>query len=164
MSDLGTAARVGFQSTRPSRGATILTGHYPPEMEISIHAPHAGRDRAGGRLGLGVCNFNPRAPCGARHYMDDYYTILPSFQSTRPMRGATSSQERPVQAPQISIHAPHAGRDAPMWKFLTKTRNFNPRAPCGARLAIVIAVVAPLGISIHAPHAGRDWWATTSRW
>ena len=64
----GTIGRssVVFQSTRPMRGATperlgaVLAGH------ISIHAPHAGRDRV---LALWLCScwyFNPRAPCGAR--------------------------------------------------------------------------------------------------
>ena len=34
------------------------------------------------------------------------------FQSTRPMRGATSEQSKTFSATFISIHAPHAGRDS----------------------------------------------------
>ena len=56
------------------------------------------------------------------------------FQSTRPMRGAT-------EYVQEKLH----GR-----------LSFNPRAPCGARLAAFIQVVFFLFVSIHAPHAGRD--------
>ena len=79
---------------------------------ISIHAPLAGRDHTRQSLaGLGI-NFNPRAPCGARHCVvivrdrlhKDFNPRAPcgarlsgarllqrlaSFQSTRPLRGAT---------------------------------------------------------------------------
>ena len=37
--------------------------------------------------------------------------ISREFQSTRPMRGATSGPAYSVAADHISIHAPHAGRD-----------------------------------------------------
>ena len=33
-----------FQSTRPMRGATLGEFERPYECNISIHAPHAGRD------------------------------------------------------------------------------------------------------------------------
>ena len=81
-----------FQSTRPLRGATREAARRLLDLQISIHAPLAGRDaiRAGspsasstisihaplagrdvtGRLPqLRVQHFNPRAPCGARHEM-----------------------------------------------------------------------------------------------
>ena len=35
-------------------------------------------------------------------------------------------------------------------------RNFNPRAPCGARLAANLGTIEMLYISTHAPLAGRD--------
>ena len=80
--------------------------------KISIHAPHAGRDcqaahrepyctnfnpRApcGARLdvlflhALTRCDFNPRAPCGARRSIYCPQCGHGTFQSTRPMRGAT---------------------------------------------------------------------------
>ena len=101
-----------FQSTRPLRGATV----------------------AGGDTKCMAGDFNPRAPCGARHEVgfrlfqlplisihaplagrDPVYDMraAPShrFQSTRPMRGAT----------------PDPGADADMGQ------HFNPRAPRGAR-------------------------------
>ena len=79
-------------------------------------------------------DFNPRAPCGARHGAYAFIEPILKFQSTRPMRGATNrpaasiattvfQSTRPmrgatlrlafqIQKFYISIHAPHAGRDA----------------------------------------------------
>ena len=81
-------------------------------MGVSIHAPHAGRDAMGfDGKGYGI-----------------------TFQSTRPMRGATSTSKVNGYDYVVSIHAPHAGRD----------RRLH-RATDGTLL-----------VSIHAPHAGRD--------
>ncbi len=33
-----------FQSTRPARGATIVSGQHLVDAEVSIHAPREGRD------------------------------------------------------------------------------------------------------------------------
>ena len=78
------------------------------------------------------------------------------FQPTRPLRGATDSRIREFLFTGISTHAPLAGRD---WNVIrvkphydisthaplagrdplppqpqnTNRKNFNPRAPCGAR-------------------------------
>ncbi len=148
----------GFQSTRPIRGATyparsrqsIIT-HFNPRApygarqgdnqvlasakHISIHAPHTGRD---------ICAY----PHG--------FTSN-SFQSTRPIRGATVQHGTfPVRHWAISIHAPHTGRDTgPMrpWRPLS---DFNPRAPYGARPAHCTTSRISDCISIHAPHTGRD--------
>ena len=57
-----------------------------------------------------------------------------TFQSTRPVRGATG-MTRIVS-----------------WYLF----NFNPRAPCGARLPVSQRLHHHLPISIHAPRAGRD--------
>lgn len=63
---------------------------------ISIHAPRAGRDTKPARTTCRYSDFNPRAPCGARH----------------------EPQDDAIQAAAISIHAPHgrggvsAGRPA----------------------------------------------------
>ena len=57
------------------------------------------------------------------------------FQSTRPLRGATAWRKAQAR----------------------RTGNFNPRAPCGARLSASRRLLpASAGISIHAPLAGRD--------
>ena len=101
--------------------------------------------------------FNPRTPCGVRLLSqllcrqdqaisihaphagcDPFKTVrserLLLFQSTHPMRGATS----------------------PSGMRLTRRSNFNPRTPCGVRRSMPDYDADNLPISIHAPHAGCD--------
>ena len=124
---------------------------------ISTHAPLAGRDVLVVSIGIKVFKFQP----------------------TRPLRGATESV--PALATSdflISTHAPLAGRDRGKGCTLLDSENFNPRAPCGARLQLKPQLFdfldfnprAPCGarrfsndgftikicISTHAPLAGRD--------
>ena len=131
--------------------------------KISIHAPRAGRDVFAAKISI---------------------SNIP-FQYTRPVRGATTCHSEVVMDIDISIHAPRAGRDAHLSGRRSFWPNFNPRAPCGARLlvtqfthmadefqstrpvrgatvAVVTVLPTPPLISIHAPRAGRDW-STCSR-
>ena len=126
-----------FQPTRPLRGATelkprkehrvIISTHAPlagrddmveKSLElsdaISTHAPLAGRDAVrGGSRGLNEAIFQPTRPLrGATTSIWPRRRWLRRFQPTRPLRGATS----------------RAARLGP-WGC----RDFNPRAPCGAR-------------------------------
>ena len=122
---------------------------------ISIHAPLAGRDyaKSGGRA---VCGISIHAPLAGRD--SDPWSC---------------SARTP-----ISIHAPLAGRDTLSPGTALPRADFNPRAPCGARLSQLPQVrscrkfqsTRPLrgatlrdhtghlvpAISIHAPLAGRD--------
>ena len=145
-----------FQSTRPLRGATQLIKAKRQKIGISIHAPLAGRDR---HFGVLDCNSGV-------------------FQSTRPLRGATTGGKHENHCDHISIHAPLAGRDLVFRSRKNTGWNFNPRAPCGARLNLITNsynitvfqstrplrgatskasdVQALQDISIHAPLAGRD--------
>ena len=100
-----------FQSTRPVWGATCGARMDGDSYAISIHAPRVGRDRSASTLSIVFRNFNPRAPCGARPWISSPTPCRTTFQSTRPVWGAT------VPLPP----------SPPGW------RNFNPRAPCGAR-------------------------------
>ena len=82
-------AWIMFQPTRPVRGATVHAVNIKVVLQVSTHAPRAGRDfgspiqisisvrvsthapRAGRDVPVGVpsalsTGFNPRAPCGAR--------------------------------------------------------------------------------------------------
>ena len=110
LTDMKSSGR--FQSTRPMRGATIRKAYNLPIIDVSIHAPHAGRDVVllkydcirqvsihaphAGRDLISTCpaaspaSFNPRAPCGARPSACVIVVSLMVFQSTRPMRGATT--------------------------------------------------------------------------
>ena len=100
---------------------------------ISIHAPRAGRDTVRWARPLWTRYFNPRAPCGARLSDLRKAGVELTFQSTRPVRGATLLGHLQSASTEISIHAPRAGRDAFSASF------------CAAH-----------SISIHAPRAGRD--------
>ena len=59
------------------------------------------------------------------------------FQPTRPLRGATLFEEKRDNITDIiSTHAPLAGRDHSFIMRAYALNDFNPRAPCGARLHI----------------------------
>ena len=100
-----------FQSNRPVRGGTFGSRHLPPRPYY----------------------FNPPAPCGAGPRKVQRNLHFSEFQSTRPMRGGTSHLLYASNLFHISIHPPHAGRDALRW--------------CNIRVR---------AISIHPPRAGRD--------
>ena len=124
---------------------------------ISTHAPLAGRDWQ-------LC---------------DVFLTPKTFQPTRPLRGATNFPFLLRFDHRISTHAPLAGRDLPRIAQEARGADFNPRAPCGARLLDFLREDdkgdfnprAPCGarlpclaehlplraISTHAPLAGRDW-------
>ena len=151
------SVKKAFQPTRPLRGATdalnICGGYFP----ISTHAPLAGRDESRRFRYVRDRHFNPRAPCGARRLKDVFFRALYVFQPTRPLRGATRTVCSCRVIRNISTHAPLAGRDAwtviqtgADWVFqptrplrgatakaalrTQHVSDFNPRAPCGARL------------------------------
>ena len=78
--------------------------------------------------------FNPRAPHGARPIPLNTILLPFRFQSTRPVWGATRQMEPIARATYISIHAPRVGRDGHRTQSLYEPLDFNPCAPCGARL------------------------------
>ena len=116
------------------RGATKYAIRQTPPLPISIHAPHAGRDE-GGYRGLAIyftisihaphagrdltlrgmvkrLQISIHAPHAGRDLVPGGYCAEHQpFQSTRPMRGATTTDS--------------TGSTNPSY--------FNPRAPCGAR-------------------------------
>jgi len=128
------ASLRGFQSTPPTRGATVAIVRI---FAVLIH-------------------FNPRPPRGGRL---NTALILPPdfvFQSTPPTRGATIALADALKMVEISIHAPHAGgdlvRNAGKQKRLrfqstpptrgatlsgagvsARQKHFNPRPPRGGR-------------------------------
>ena len=80
------------------------------------------------------------------------------FQPTRPLRGATYLIDDPLKWAEISTHAPYL--------HIPRRQDFNPRAPCGARLPLCRIRQTCSQISTHAPLAGRDpcvFWITTKQ-
>ena len=145
-----------FQSTRPLRGATSTISSGDSLQLFQSTRPLRGATNQGlGSIYAG--NISIHAPLAGRdHAFFDLFQIFPRFQSTRPLRGATSQ----TRLMGLTI------------------LDFNPRAPCGARLERCLKQWAlktfqstrplrgatSLGrsgqwhrrISIHAPLAGRD--------
>ena len=115
------------------RGATTTPFQNGTLNKISIHAPRAGRDWPGPEDCSDRTYFNPRAPCGARRGSGSQGGGSGGFQSTRPVRGATTCHSEVILDIDISIHAPRAGRDSGSAASVSSAGDFNPRAPCGAR-------------------------------
>ena len=178
-----------FQSTRPLRGATRMQawprtaeGDFNPRapcgarltgtcdwywpVAISIHAPLAGRDATRATPCIMRWLFQSTHPLRGATARRPKMTMRPQkFQSTHPLRGATELVGVRLGRLLISIHAPLAGRDDVVLHGAWCQRNFNPRAPCGARLAEDLRDGVSGAISIHAPLAGCDgarmaavWW------
>ena len=147
-------------------------------LRISIHAPLVGSDgRAGSDPGeLPISIHAPLA--GSDVMLKSAFTSLLSFQSTLPLRGATSrffcSSIRPRY---FNPRSPCGERLRPS-NTVSPRRNFNPRSPCGERhflsflrcWLMSFQSTLPLRgatgwpgsgstwspISIHAPLAGSD--------
>ena len=128
-----------FQSTRPMRGATCCHDAGGDAGRVSIHAPHAGRDRDGDAT-TGTCDVSIHAPHAGR----DHFCI------------------RDFHASNVSIHAPHAGRDC--FSFLSRIvfAMFQSTRPMRGATPLMLVPCAVISVSIHAPHAGRDIAVSTS--
>ena len=122
-----------FQSTRPVWGATRVREGSAQHAGVSIHAPRVGRDLNYIGVSPVLESFNPRAPCGARRTAINNDCIEETFQSTRPVWGATNGMHLKTMNIFVSIHAPRVGRDFLCCYCCCIAWGFNPRAPCGAR-------------------------------
>ena len=125
--------RWKFQSTHPLRGATINITRIQSINRISIHAPLAGCDRIKQQKDYLTQHFNPRTPCGVRRTQRTKLINGKIFQSTHPLRGATTIFIQANNTIAISIHAPLAGCDILNHAHQQEENDFNPRTPCGVR-------------------------------
>ena len=146
-----------FQSTRPVRGATTNNANPTCYRAISIHAPRTGRDLLDDINISWMIYFNPRAPCGARPTMRLAMPATSNISIHAPRAGRDRERHPHGRRLQwISIHAPRAGRDFIYEGRRARDKDFNPRAPCGARPGVWEPSRSTVQISIHAPRAGRD--------
>ena len=113
------------------RGGTTIFDIYHLIIFISIHPPHAGRDRCNFPAHLRNRYFNPPSPCGEGQHGSNPKSSARAFQSTLPMRGGTCPTYQYYQNKQISIHPPHAGRDRRPDAGGGAAEHFNPPSPCG---------------------------------
>ena len=126
---------------------------------ISIHAPRAGSDRGMAGLSSARLRFQSTLPVrGATSYRTHLPFIPDLFQSTLPVRGATMYIINYKNGITISIHAPRAGSDshgpetASSWR-----RYFNPRSPCGERRQLRPHAARPgLYFNPHSPCGERQ--------
>ena len=126
--------RTRFQSTHPLRGATSAN---PCEKEqipgISIHAPLAGCDvPAGCCATVAVISIHaPLAGCDRNDQTGDHRRAI-SIHA--PLAGCDTMCTGVIWSCGISIHAPLAGCDRRIGFCAGQGNYFNPRTPCGVRL------------------------------
>ncbi len=137
------------------RGATNDVAEAKAIREISIHAPHAGRDARNTRTAHNKTNFNPRAPCGARLASSAAAAKRRHFNPRAPCGARRVSNVCIRTTFEISIHAPHAGRDLHTYNFRSMYI-ISIHAPHAGRDEYQHQHQCQTAISIHAPHAGRD--------
>ena len=146
-------------------------------LQVSIHAPRVGRDVQYFNTAFGYACFNPRAPCGARHWMrtatQQLYCFNPrapcgarrsvyfsgsrltKFQSTRPVRGATAGACSPQPDGRFQSTRPVWGATV-AHEFGEHGIDVSIHAPRVGRDYACVKCFIFGGVSIHAPHAGRD--------
>ena len=146
-----------FQSTHPLRGATRKRHDVHGEGEISIHAPLAGCDKSTGRSsGRRNVNFNPRTPCGVRPRRWKTTKKAKLFQSTHPLRGATSAF-RTQQSSDFGFQSTHPLRGATDIIFdCMNCMKISIHAPLAGCDSLNFEKTELEKISIHAPLAGCD--------
>ena len=146
-----------FQSTCPARGTTPFNSRRLPRGRISIHVPREGHDIATAAEAAGAKTyFNPRAPRGARLKALAVNGAVALFQSTCPARGTTTPLKNVFVSTSISIHVPREGHDSFSFCRVGAACDFNPRAPRGARLKLILKCGTIGRISIHVPREGHD--------
>ena len=169
-----------FQSTHPTRGATIRTTnyergkmHFNPRTPhgvrlsgqqimrevkcISIHAPHTGCDGPSQSSRIRGMEFQSTHPTrGATNMLPPSLDRL-GFQSTHPTRGATRAYICCTRySGKFQSTHPTRGATGTMKSTLAAVRYFNPRTPHGVRLNLSNPRPQCVQISIHAPHTGCD--------
>ena len=145
-----------FQSTHSLRSATERKTSKRASRPVSIHALLAECDTLAFSYDRLICSFNPRTPCGVR---PDYYGISfihDAFQSTHSLRSATGRPPGDGFIQPVSIHALLAECDKGVIGRLDVYASFNPRTPCGVRLAPSLWALTMFRVSIHALLAECD--------
>ena len=153
---------------------------YYPQVRISIHAPHAGRDWRGGAMVARHALFQSTRPMRGATKANERQSNANKFQSTRPMRGATPMYGGQARQPEefqstrpmrgatrckdCKYYRNHpfqstrpmrgATRRSPAWS--PAPRPFQSTRPMRGATRGGGATASDITISIHAPHAGRD--------
>ena len=141
-----------------------MAAHLRDLLGISIHAPYAGRDvllQRGDKL-HGISIHAPRAGRDGCVHGPTWLVSAISIHAPRAGRdhgsGACGDHQR------ISIHAPHAGRDQQELEAQRDMLHFNPRAPCGARLAGDMDLLFSYRFQSTRPMRGATYWTAEGKY
>ena len=183
MALIGYAFRDRFQSTPPSREATVMTSCVHKTQHVSIHASLAGGDKAqraaersetvsihASLAGGDHCRkekswsgsrFNPRLPRGRRPPRHQEAKETSRGFNPRLPRGRRPPFP-PLNVPlgAVSIHASLAGGDSPPPAFATAEKCFNPRLPRGRRLLRRRSSARPARFQSTPPSREATWCAS----
>jgi len=134
-----------FQSTLPVKGATgdlFFFGLF--KRKVSIHAPSEGSDGKGAQPEIFV-PVSIHAPSeGSDVVYNGYSDAGDQFQSTLPVKGATSHNPNSRRPYTVSIHAPSEGSDVAL-VVIARHRRFQSTLPVkGATWKLVIGGAAAL--------------------
>ena len=147
---------TGFQSTLPAWGETLNRMKDMGFNIISIHSPRMGRDRerAGGRIDVGISIHSPRM--GRDEGLRIDADRLNVFQSTLPAWGETSERCTPCRCrPDFNPLSPHGerrGRDSRPLPY----SQFQSTLPAWGETGQDPGAAGHHPISIHSPRMGRD--------
>ena len=107
-----------------------------PMNYFNPHSP-CGERRCGIVLTLTPMNyFNPHSPCGERPTSPACSLISTKFQSTLPLRGATTFPHDSTQSRRFQSTLPLRGATAGRCRVRWIRCYFNPHSPCGERPSI----------------------------
>ena len=106
-------------------------------------------------------SFNPRPPCEERPAGCVYFVLKALFQSTPPLRGATTTRYAHIDHHQVSIHAPPARSDNQCVRVTSEHAGFNPRPPCEERLPEWLQLGHKICFNPRPPCEERPVWLDT---
>ena len=134
---------------------------------------------------MATAKFQPTSPVRETTQKIADVHFVSEFQPTSPVRETTNCSVSRSACTAISTHVPRAGDDAALHKILMQVADFNPRPPCGRRLARcagsagatrfqptspvrettakAVYETANQQISTHVPRAGDDLSVSTTR-
>ena len=104
------------------------------DTRISTHAPLAGRDGVSVRHAAIPGAFQPTRPLRGATATKNKANKREQFQPTRPLRGATLHFAQTSNASEFQPTRPLRGATKMVGGVFSQSLDFNPRAPCGARL------------------------------
>ena len=139
--------------TKTSYGPRVI---FSEAYQFQSTAPVWGPTPESWQLRCSQTHFNPRPPCGGRRMIWAWSAKPSIFQSTAPVWGPTMPYITYSFATAISIHGPRVGADLIGRLSQALNGHFNPRPPCGGRLARSGSRYGEMNISIHGPRVGAD--------